>query len=445
MANTVERGLVNKSSLTAIGDAIRAKNGTTTKYKPSEMAAAISNLKTGDFTVATSDKFNFKVVQSANQIIKSTPTGGVMNNSDGTVSVALTDTTTISPNTNYIPGAVQRSYDDSTHTYTVTATDAEPIDGLVQDGWSVVYQKSPGEDRFYPNANYTGSYQSSYKLQGNILIGGMQKHSTTSSAYPDKNSDNISKFKNTFITSVDSYLSGCKSLIYAELPNLTKATGFSLLNKALITYIELPSLVTGGPYLLQECDNLRSVELPRLTTVDTGLLSGIGLSESSPMHFIDFGYLATKLPVSALMYTRVMVLRTNAIPTEFIQSYLPDPVLYIVPSALVDTYKSKIRSTDYVTALEKSPFADGKTVCGNNMKTVYQSRSEIWLGEGTSMVWHAPSDEWVYDTYYPQSDDNSGDQAVPSVANVMRAPEITDRSFRFFSKLTKEQGYTIPT
>lgn len=131
MANTVERGLVSKSALTAIGDAIRAKNGATTKYKPSEMATAISNLKTGDFTVATSDKFNFKVVQSANQIIISTPAGRTVNNSDGTVSLALTDTTTISPNSNYIPGAIQRSYDDSTHTYTVTATDAEPIDGLV--------------------------------------------------------------------------------------------------------------------------------------------------------------------------------------------------------------------------------------------------------------------------------------------------------------------------
>ena len=46
MANTVERGLVNKSTLTAIGDAIRAKNGSTTKYKPSEMANAIKNIKT---------------------------------------------------------------------------------------------------------------------------------------------------------------------------------------------------------------------------------------------------------------------------------------------------------------------------------------------------------------------------------------------------------------
>lgn len=39
--------LVNESSLTAIADAIREKNGLTTTYKPSQMGTAISNLPTG--------------------------------------------------------------------------------------------------------------------------------------------------------------------------------------------------------------------------------------------------------------------------------------------------------------------------------------------------------------------------------------------------------------
>ena len=39
---------IDDSYLTAIGNAIRAKNGTTTTYKPSEMAAAISALETGE-------------------------------------------------------------------------------------------------------------------------------------------------------------------------------------------------------------------------------------------------------------------------------------------------------------------------------------------------------------------------------------------------------------
>ena len=39
---------IDDSNLTAIGNAIRAKNGATTTYKPSEMAAAISALETGE-------------------------------------------------------------------------------------------------------------------------------------------------------------------------------------------------------------------------------------------------------------------------------------------------------------------------------------------------------------------------------------------------------------
>lgn len=42
--------LVTESYLTGIGDAIRNKNGSTTKYKPSEMAAAIKNIKAQDNT-----------------------------------------------------------------------------------------------------------------------------------------------------------------------------------------------------------------------------------------------------------------------------------------------------------------------------------------------------------------------------------------------------------
>ena len=39
--------MVNESSLSAIGAAIRGKNGTTNTYKPSEMAAAISSIPAG--------------------------------------------------------------------------------------------------------------------------------------------------------------------------------------------------------------------------------------------------------------------------------------------------------------------------------------------------------------------------------------------------------------
>ena len=39
--------LVNETSLSGIANSIRAKNGTETTYKPSEMAAAIDAIQTG--------------------------------------------------------------------------------------------------------------------------------------------------------------------------------------------------------------------------------------------------------------------------------------------------------------------------------------------------------------------------------------------------------------
>ena len=49
---------IDDSYLTAIGNAIRAKNGTTTTYKPSEMAAAISAIETGDSGLLLSAYWN---------------------------------------------------------------------------------------------------------------------------------------------------------------------------------------------------------------------------------------------------------------------------------------------------------------------------------------------------------------------------------------------------
>lgn len=58
---TIKKGLVSKSYLTDIGNAIRAKNGLTTTYKPSEMAAAIEAI-----TTSTSEKMTCMVIDPTN-------------------------------------------------------------------------------------------------------------------------------------------------------------------------------------------------------------------------------------------------------------------------------------------------------------------------------------------------------------------------------------------
>lgn len=493
MADTVERGLVTKSYLTDIGDAIRAKNKTTTKYKPSEMAQAISALKSGDLQVATSDKFTFKVVQSANQIITSKAVGKSVDNSDGTISLALTDETTISPNTNYIPGAVSRSYDDSTHTYTVTATDAEAIDGLVQDGWSVVYQKEDmGYDRFYTASDYSGSYITGGDLQGNILIGGMVNPVVNKYAYRyPRATSKIIKYKNSIVTDISrtdgtsttldscpnltevsmgnlqdatnvSMFQNCTALTSVELPNLRSIGKYSFSYCSSLTSIKLPELTTGSYALFGDCNNLAYIEAPKLATTgdntctgDTSLLSvefpsltkcgeyfllgatnvrsieipkaqegrfGTVDNSKRDLYFVDAGSLSLSgIPEFIQEYTKVMIRRGTSMTGTFYQSKLSSPVLYIVPSALVDTYKSKVRSTDYVTALEESPFRGGKTECGNNMQTLPPRISIPSTWSGVCLEYDLITKTWDY----------------------LDTPASAVTSFLFNSKLTREGGYRI--
>jgi len=60
MAN--DNVLVSAATLTKIGDAIREKNGTVVKYKPSEMAGQIKNLSSSSTSADFSSVFNFKKV-----------------------------------------------------------------------------------------------------------------------------------------------------------------------------------------------------------------------------------------------------------------------------------------------------------------------------------------------------------------------------------------------
>lgn len=174
----VDKGLVSKASLTAIGNAIREKNKTTTQYKPSEMATAISNIKGEDIIVTTGDKYTLKVINPSNGTIISSLVAKTINNSDGTVSAGITDNSTYNPNTGYDPGAILRSFSKDTGVYTVTGTAASPTSAIDSRGFARMYGELSGSDMYlYPSDNYSGTRKELENASGKIFIAGLKSKS----------------------------------------------------------------------------------------------------------------------------------------------------------------------------------------------------------------------------------------------------------------------------
>ena len=286
----------------------------------------------------------------------------------------------------------------------------------------------------------------------------MQKTEATisinSTTYPYDNSK-ITGYINNYITTANILLYHADGLTHLELPNLTKIT--EGLNCPKLSSLELPKLTSigdskvrpDGTHLPSNDNSLRSIEIP-LGTSNTIVSSNDNtdnvLTESDPCNFIFAKFMACSLsisdnisiePTSFSSYTRVIVNTfefkattditesdfETAIKPYFVQSKLTDPVLYVVSNSMVSLYKGLVRSNDIVLAIEDSPFADGKTIVNNNMKTAYNKYANT---DGIHLVYDVDANIWSYQD--PSSYSLDGKKV-----------------FTFSSKLTKEKGYTIPT
>lgn len=226
MANTVKKGLVSKSALTAIGDAIRAKNGSTTKYKPSEMATAINSIKGEDIIVTTGDKYTLKVINPSNGTIISSLVAKTINNSDGTVSAGITDNSIYKPTTGYDPGAILRSFSKNTGVYTVTGTAASPTSVIDSRGFARMYGKLSGSDMYlYLSNNYQGTSTELKKASGKIFIAGLNSNSSNRyidfsiKVYAFFDPYNIDKYNGISVGTSKEEI----ALAYFSIPNCTRS------------------------------------------------------------------------------------------------------------------------------------------------------------------------------------------------------------------------------
>ena len=219
----VDKGLVSKASLTAIGDAIREKNKTTTQYKPSEMAQAIKDIEGDKLVVTTGDKYTLKVINPSNATITSSLTGKAINNSDGTVSVGITDSSTYNPNTGYDPGIILRSFNKNTGVYTVTGTAASPTSIVDSHGFARMYMSMEGASAFptlYSSNAFSGASVGLPEATGKIFIAGLK----SSSEYNINMGNSVTAFFDPIVTTeyhglVSYRASEDASLQYLSLPS----------------------------------------------------------------------------------------------------------------------------------------------------------------------------------------------------------------------------------
>lgn len=265
--------LIDEANLTAIGDAIRAKNKSTTKYKPSQMATAISNIKstigytTGDLQVVSPDSWSLNIIQTEHQTITASLAGTIAQSSEGKYYPAISATVTITPATGYTPGAVQKGADKSTKTYNVTASAAEEIDGMVENGWGKVYESG---STFYSDESYSTIIST---LSGDILVAGMEKADCSSISNIGYRETSVTKFKNSFITGAGAFfLFYCTALTEVDLPNLLTSGDFCMQNCTSLKSVNLPNLTTVGSSSLYGCTALETVDFPSLTSVKGGFL-----------------------------------------------------------------------------------------------------------------------------------------------------------------------------
>ena len=226
MAITVEKGLVSKSALTAISNAIRAKNGSTTKYKPSEMAAAINNIKGEDIIVTAGDKYTLKVINPSNGTITSSLVAKTINNSDGTVSAGITDNSIYKPNTGYDPGTILRSFSKNTGVYTVTGTAASPTSVIDSRGFARMYGDLSECDMYlYLSDDYNGTSTELERANGKIFIAGLNSKSSgryidfSTKVYAFFDPYNIDKYNGISVGTSNEEI----ALAYFSIPNCTNS------------------------------------------------------------------------------------------------------------------------------------------------------------------------------------------------------------------------------
>ena len=226
-------------------------SGKTAYIDGKKVTGGLSVDSSGNVIIQSADAWGIQVTQTAHQTITATPRFTTVEE-NGKYRSNFSADVSISANTGYSPGAIKKGTDSANHMITVTASAAEEIAGMVEDGWAKVYEDGA---IFYSDDAYTTRLSS---LSGDILVAGMKSGNLDFSSYLNDNKA-LTKFKNRFLTSAGEYLlNGCTSLTSVDLGNLTSAGNYLLSGCSSLTSVDLGNLTSAGKALLGDCSKLHS-------------------------------------------------------------------------------------------------------------------------------------------------------------------------------------------
>lgn len=335
--------LVTESYLTDIGDAIRAKTKSTTKYKPSEMAKAIDSISGGDpAVVVNSDSaWKYSVTQKEHENIVVNVSGSIFGDNTSGYQTKLIFTPAVSSNYGYNAGTIRKTADEENHIVNFTVDDVTEVDGLLKDGWAGIYvlASSSNSDSvsYYFNDynNHSSSEVNTNTNIENLLILGYYREDSNgnlivkteynTASYSPSTKTSLKKYQNKYATSIGySAFGSCPALTTVDLPNATSIGDQAFYGCRALTSVDFPNATSIGNSAFNSCSALTSIDLPSATSIGS-------------YAFFENSHLKT------------IFLRSKTMCTCTGDPSLNSSTAIYVPESLIDSYKTATYWVNYAS------------------------------------------------------------------------------------------------
>lgn len=332
--------LVTESYLTDIGDAIRAKTKSTTKYKPSEMAKAIDSIAMGDHTVVVNSDsaWKYSIAQKEHENITVNVSHKLVGDNISGYQTKLIFTPAVSSNYGYNAGTIRKTVDKENHIANFTVDDVAEVDGLLKDGWAGIYALAPNNTEsidYYFNDynNHSSSKVNTDTNIENLLILGYYRE--------DSNGNLIAK---TMYNLASYYPSTKTSLKKYQNKYATEVGVDAFSNCSALTSVDIPNATSVDTYAFSSCSALRTIDLPNATSIGAGAFTNCYMTE--------------------------IFLRSKTMCTCTGNPNIASSATIYVPESLIDSYKTATYWSSYASkfkTLESIKLSKISIIGGSNI------------------------------------------------------------------------------